>query len=210
MPFGFKLSHRLSRIKCRAVMTSIAAAAVVAACQTDRIGPGSEKLVASVVITPDSISLDPQQTQQFHVFGRTPAGESTAVAVTWSASVGTITPNGLFTADTTSDDAIVTATLTSSGVTATTRIRKRRVVAVVLTPAAVTMPPGSTAQFVAYGMRNIGDSTSVADPAFQGRSGGVVVGRASADALATTRQDRISGSGNVIAVERTAVWDTVE
>ncbi len=98
MPFTFKLSKRLALLK-----SSLAAAAVLAACERPLqiIGPTPpSSSVARVVVTPDTVILDPYQTRQFLAYGRTQAGDSVAVAVSWSASGGTITNGGLYTADT--------------------------------------------------------------------------------------------------------------
>ena len=56
------------------------------------------KPVAQVVTLPDTAMLDPLQSRQFVAFGRTEAGESIAVTVRWTASGGTITAAGLYTA----------------------------------------------------------------------------------------------------------------
>src|SRR5256885_10536599 len=58
-----------------------AAAAVLAACQLqDRRGITDPTLpsnsVVQVVTVPDTVTLEPSQTEQFRVFGRTEAGDS--------------------------------------------------------------------------------------------------------------------------------------
>src|SRR5205814_2755360 len=63
---------------------------------TDPTPPNSP--VVQIVSSPDTVTLDPDQTQQFVAYGRTQAGDSVAVAVSWSASGGTITSGGLYTA----------------------------------------------------------------------------------------------------------------
>src|SRR5437899_12205712 len=88
MPFTFKLSQRLARMKLPLAI----AAAAFAACElpvrvTDPTPPNSP--VVQIVSSPDSVTLDPDQTQQFVAYGRTQAGDSVAVAVSWSASGGT-------------------------------------------------------------------------------------------------------------------------
>src|SRR6266481_4242444 len=109
MPFTFKLSQRLARMKLPLAI----AAAAFAACElpvrvTDPAPPNSS--VVQVVSFPDTVTLDPDQTQQFVAYGRTQAGESVAVAVSWSTSGGTITSSGLYTADSIVGSYQVTAT----------------------------------------------------------------------------------------------------
>jgi Big-like domain-containing protein len=170
MPFGFKLSHRLSRIKL------LACAAVLTACEIPTTGPDqTHKLVGRVLVRPDSVTLDPGQTQQFRATGRTTGNDSLTVSVIWSASAGTITQSGLYTADSTTSDAVVTATYsTTSDLTGSSSVKKRRLVAIVLTPASAGVLAGGTQQFTAYGLKNTGDSVAV--PVTYTATGGTISG----------------------------------
>jgi uncharacterized protein YjdB len=161
MPFTFKLSMRLARMK---VLLVLGAAAAVAACTLpDRhvTGPNPPTVV-QVITSPDSVTLDPFQTYQFQVFGRTQAGDSVPVSVRWAVSAGVITQGGTYTADTSAADAILTATLSSPNVSATSRVRKRRVILVVVSPKTATLVAGGVRQFAAYGRTNTGDSVDIA------------------------------------------------
>lgn len=124
--------------------------------------PDPQLIVTEVRVTPDSVALDPAQGQLFRAFGRTAAGDSVAIDVTWSASVGSITSGGWYTADTSAADAVITATLVGSQLYGSSRVQKRRVVQLVLVPAAATLLVGGTQQFAAWGVRNSGDSVAVA------------------------------------------------
>jgi hypothetical protein len=73
------------------------------------IGSYSPTLQA-VVLTPASVSLAPGATQQFAATGKMSDGSSSSVAVTWSASGGTISSSGLYTAGTTGGAFRVVAT----------------------------------------------------------------------------------------------------
>src|SRR3989442_1693526 len=113
MPFTFKLSKRLALMKASLVP---AAAAVLATCQlqdrrgiTDPTLPSSS--VVQVVVTPDTVTLEPQQTLQFRAHGRTQAGDSVAIKASWSASNGAFSSSGLYTAATVEGDYLVTAKL---------------------------------------------------------------------------------------------------
>jgi uncharacterized protein YjdB len=124
--------------------------------------PRDGSAVVQIRVVPESVALDPSQTQGFVAAGRTAGGDSMAVDVTWTTSAGTITPAGVYTADTGAADAIVTATLVGSHVSGISHVRKRRVAQVILSPAAVSLRPGGTQQFAAWGVRNTGDSVGVA------------------------------------------------
>src|SRR3989449_3637222 len=62
-----------------------------------------------IVVAPESVALDPYQTQQFRASGRTAAGDTMPVTVSWTASAGPVTQSGLYTADTSVADVLVTA-----------------------------------------------------------------------------------------------------
>jgi uncharacterized protein YjdB len=129
--------------------------------------------VVQVVTSPTSVTLDPYQTQQFLAYGRTQAGDSVAVVVTWSASGGTITSGGLYAADTAAGSYQVTATAqvpasapaassTSTTVSGRSQVTNRgQVVQLVLTPTTASLIVGGTVQFVAFGRRKSGDSVAV-------------------------------------------------
>jgi len=126
-----------------------------------RGGTGVDIPIAQVVVSPDTLTLDPQQSFQFQAFGRTDAGDSVPVSVSWATSTGAISQFGIYTADTSATDAVVTATLSQSTLSGTSRVKKRRVIQVVINPKNTTLDVGGLQQYVAYGWRNTGDSVSV-------------------------------------------------
>jgi len=138
-----------------------AVVALLAACEVPA-PPGGHLPVVTVQVVPDSVILDPAQNQVFVASGRTAAGDTVAIDVTWAASAGAITPGGLYTADTSESDVVVTATLAGSQVSGRSRVHKRRITELVLVPPAVTLAAGGTQQFVARGVRNTGDTVAVA------------------------------------------------
>ncbi|PYP40227.1 MAG: hypothetical protein DMD48_04345 [Gemmatimonadetes bacterium] len=162
MTFTFKLSMRLALI--RAALVPVAAAAFVACELPGRrvTDPNPNNVVVQVFTSPDRITLDPYETQQFLAFGRTQAGDSVPVAVRWSASGGTITTGGLYTADTSFGTFQVTATATTSAVTSSSTVRNRgSLTQVFVTPAAASVAGGGKQQFAAYGRKRNGDSVAV-------------------------------------------------
>src|SRR2546422_1804706 len=90
MPFTFKLSQRLARMRVPALLVSTA---VLAACEhpsrISGLGQG-----ATLVVVPNAVTLAPLQSQQFAAFGRTNAGDSVPTAVTWNTNMGSITGSG--------------------------------------------------------------------------------------------------------------------
>src|SRR6266699_2013318 len=163
MTFTFKLSMRLSLI--RAVLLPAVAATFVACELPGRrpTDPGSpNNVVVQVFTSPDSITLDPDETGQFLAFGRTQSGDSVPVAVQWSASGGTITTDGLYTAGPSFGTYQVTARATTSTVQSSSTVKNRGVLTeVFVTPATVSVSTGGTRQFLAYGRKRNGDSVSV-------------------------------------------------
>jgi hypothetical protein len=94
--------------------------------------PGPTPTLVKLVLKPASVTLATRATHQFAAFGRTGAGDSVAVAVTFHATGGTITPTGLYTAGATpgtfrivatahdlADTSIVTLARSSGGETPT-------------------------------------------------------------------------------------------
>jgi uncharacterized protein YjdB len=116
MPFAFKLARRIARLRTP-ITVALAASVAVNACDLRR-NPmaGTENPVTQVIVSPDRLTLNPLQDHLFQVYGRTQLGDSVPVSVTWTASVGAITPYGAYTADTAAAAAIVTATFTRGNV----------------------------------------------------------------------------------------------
>ncbi len=139
------------------------AVVLLAACDLrPRNSIGVDNPVTGVVVYPDSLTLDPQQSFQFRVFGRTQAGDSVPVSVRWSASAGSISAAGVYTADTSAADATVTATLANSTVNGSSNVKKNRLVQLVIDPKSTTLTVGGLQQFSVFGRKSAGDSVSVA------------------------------------------------
>jgi hypothetical protein len=99
-----------SRTSYRWFLTVFAAlAAVLTACELPLRGTGVDNPVTQVIVSPDTLTIDPLQTYQFRAFGRTQVGDSVPVSVGWVASAGAITQGGMYTADTSAADVTVTA-----------------------------------------------------------------------------------------------------
>src|SRR6185503_11527932 len=89
----------------------LASVATLAACEFPARNPSDPiQQVVQVVVVPESLSLAPAQQFKFGAYGRTASGDSAAVAVSWSASGGSIAPDGMFAADTAVGEFQVSAT----------------------------------------------------------------------------------------------------
>src|SRR2546430_13320971 len=117
------------------------AVVLLAACDLQpRSSTGVDNPVAQIVVYPDTLTLDPQQSFQFRVFGRTQAGDSMPVSVRWETSAGSVSAFGVYTAGTSAGGAVLTAplrTLTTSG---NARGNKRRPFRVVTNPKSNAIP----------------------------------------------------------------------
>src|SRR6266700_2070947 len=211
MPFTFKLSQRLARMKLPLAI----AAAAFAACElpvrvTDPNPPNSP--VVQIVSSPATVTLDPDQTQQFVAYGRTQAGDSVAVAVSWSASGGTITGGGLYTANGVAGNyqvtataqvpaaAAPTATASSTTVSGSSQVKNRGPMAqVILTPLTASAVGGGRVQFAVYGVRKNGDSVAVS--VAYAATGGIISGAGlyTAGQSAGTYQVIATQSGGTLA-----------
>src|SRR5258708_17654097 len=86
-----------TRILLSAVLSVVLA---LSACKFGRqpTDPGG-RAVTRILVTPDSVALDPLQGQQFLAKGITASGDTVAATVSWTASAGTVSANGMDTAD---------------------------------------------------------------------------------------------------------------
>src|SRR5947208_59007 len=201
---------------------AVAGLGLLAACERP-LGPTQPPPgdpVVQIVTSPPSVTLDPYQTQQFLAYGRTQAGDSVAVVVSWSVSGGTITSGGLYAADTNVGTYQVTATAqlaamapaaaTTANTTASgsSTVKNRGpLTKVILSPVTASVLTGGTLQYAAYGRRKNGDSTSInvlyaasggtITAAATVSSGGVVGGKAAGTATITATSETTSSTAAV-------------
>ena len=150
MTFAHKLSCRLALI--RDALARLTPVVAVLSCETPAAIPvAPDQPLTLIAVVPDSLTLDPAQQAKFAAYGRSASGDSVAVTVSWSATGGSITPQGTFTADTTSGDFLVSASSPALRLSGSSRvhIRQRPVTAVVVTPASASMHIGLTVQLTA-------------------------------------------------------------
>src|SRR3989442_7895600 len=80
MTLKHKLSARLARLWVTLAVVGVACERLAA--------PTGPAPVVQIVILPESLTVAPAQQIQFAAYGRTSAGDSTGVAVTWRTSGG--------------------------------------------------------------------------------------------------------------------------
>src|SRR5207248_9078524 len=90
MTFLHKLARRIARLKARTVITvaAVSVAAAVVGCEQ----PISDTIptVSRLIVSPKTVTLAPDQSQDFMAVGFTPTGDTAQVDVTWSASGGSV------------------------------------------------------------------------------------------------------------------------
>src|SRR5207247_692554 len=89
MAFTHKLAARLARLKDPvAIVAALAVAMIVVSCEHPVTDPGS--IIAQLVVSPQTVTLQQNQAEDFLAVGFTASGDSADIAVSWSATGGTI------------------------------------------------------------------------------------------------------------------------
>src|SRR5216117_2375158 len=158
MAFTHKLAARLARLKDPvAIVAALAVAMIVVSCEHPVTDPGS--IIAQLVVSPQTVTLQQNQAEDFLAVGFTASGDSADIAVSWSATGGTIDSSsagkrhyghytsascGTFTVTATSHPGNV-STAVSVSVTGC----PLPVASVSVTPGTATIGVGQTAQYAA-------------------------------------------------------------
>jgi hypothetical protein len=169
MTFTYKLSRRLAIL--RGGLLLALGLSVLVACQDDQadslVGPPSDSIArlspTRVKVTPDSLTLERNQTAHFAAYGLNRKGDSTSISVVWSATGGTITPDGKFTSTSTGRYRIFAKTGGKRGAVDSAAVNvvmpQPNLVAVLVSPHTATLAPGDSATFKAVG--ELSDSSTV-------------------------------------------------
>jgi hypothetical protein len=109
--------------------------------------------LATITISPESVTLDGGATQQFTAVGKDSYGNVAAIAPTWQASMGSVTGTGLFTSAYTPGTYLeaVTATAGLIHASATVIVNPGPLYSIVIAPANPILLPGQQMQFTAVG-----------------------------------------------------------
>ena len=121
-------------------------------------------VLTSITVAPATISLAPGATQQFAATGHFSGGGTGSVAVTWTATGGTVSPGGIYTAGATVGPYVVTATATGGSIAGTAAVTitaaPPTLTSVTVAPATITLVPTATQQFAATGHYSDGSTNS--------------------------------------------------
>jgi hypothetical protein len=123
--------------------------------------------VSQILLTPSHTTLAAGASRQFRVVGRTAAGDSVDAVVDFTATGGTMTGDGMYTAGPAAGDYQVIASLRGGGAVADTSVVTITVAGppvlaqIVLVPSSASVTVGGSRQFAAYGRLSTGDSIAV-------------------------------------------------
>jgi hypothetical protein len=155
------LKHRSSRWveRFRAMTVAILTMAAAGCLDVEGLSEGQNRLV----VLPNDIVLESGVTQQFTGYTVTPAGDTVTANVAWSASGGTMTESGLFTAgDEEGEFSVLARTRAANSSSASSRFWVRhQLSALVISPDAATLQVRGEQRFSTFGRRG-GDSVTVA------------------------------------------------
>lgn len=138
---------------------------LVSCSQADRTGSlDPSQTLSSVILTPDSVSLDSSSTQQFSAVTTMADGSSGQVVVTYRGTGGTITASGLFQAGLMPGSYLVVASATAGGrsvadssvVTIAAPPTALAVARLTVSPDTARLSPGVVQAFHATGVRSDG------------------------------------------------------
>src|SRR2546426_3126 len=224
MTFKHKLSCRLALLKDRRLITAVAVLAATAVVNCERPLSTTDPItsVARVVISPNSVTLQPNETADFTAASFTAAGDSSPVGVLWHASSGVISDTGTTGhrhygryKNASCGDYLLIASNSPGWRSDTARIAVRcpvAVASVAVSPASAALQVGQTVQLAATPQdtsgnplagRAIGWSSSNPAVAPVNASGLVTGGAAGAATITATSEGKSGGSAitvNPVAV----------
>jgi hypothetical protein len=173
-----------------------------------RQGGGQGAVLTTITISPGSVSLNPSATQQFVARGYDQSGNllNPQPGMTWSATGGSMSSSGLYTAGSTSGNYSVTATSGGKSGSATVTINSAAPVltSITVSPGTSSLSPSTTQQFSAQGYDQAGNLMSP-QPAISwsatggsiGSSGSYSAGSASGQYVVTASSGGKSGTASV-------------
>lgn len=137
-------------------------------------------VLTGLVVYPVQVTLESGETQQFTAWGRRASGDSSEIAVTWTATGGSIDAAGVYVAGATPGTYGVMATVAGPpSFTAAAAVvvspPASELTDLRIWPRSVSLPAGDVARFTAYGIMSAGDSLPVA--ASWSAEGGTVTDR---------------------------------
>ena len=130
--------------------------------------PPPAATLTRVDVTPDTATVAAGATRQFAATGFYSDGTSKALAVTWSASGGTVSSSGLYTAPSSPGIYVVRGRDAATGLADSARVtvpavqQAATLQQVIVSPATASVQMGGTVQFVAQGRYSDGTTKAVA------------------------------------------------
>jgi hypothetical protein len=126
----------------------------------------SPPVLTSISVAPATVSLAPGATQQFTATGHYSGGGTGSVAVTWTATGGTVSAGGLYTAGAVDGPYQVTATATGGAIAGAASVTittpPPNLVAIeITTDTLIRLKPGATFGYAAIGRLSNGATTTV-------------------------------------------------
>ena len=149
------------------------------------VPPPPGPTLSQVILTPDTAIVTAGTTRQFAASGRMSDGSTTAVSATFSATGGTISSAGVYTAGATAGTYRVIATVNGLADTSTVTVRQAPVATVTIVPSSASLAIGSALQL----------QVTLRDAAGQVLSGRPVSWSTSNSLVAA-----INGTGNVTGI----------
>jgi len=210
MPFTFKLSQRLARMRRAVVLLSTAALAACEKPLTVFVGPKSPAPVASVAVAPPSLNLTVGSIQQLSTILKDASGNVlTGRSVSWTSSsltVATVSGSGVATG-LAAGVATLTATSEGRSGTATVTVSNAPVASVTVSPATASVTVGQTVQLTATPKDANGNPlsgrivtwASTAPAVATVTGGGLVTGAAAGTATITATSEGQSGTATITA-----------
>jgi hypothetical protein len=178
-----------------------------------------QPVLTTLELTPDTATVNTGATQQFTVKGKDQFGNVMAgtPSVTWSATGGTVSSSGLFTAGSTGGNASVKVTSGSISKTVTITVVEQPVLTTLeLTPDTATVNTGATQQFTVKGKDQFGNDMAGTPSVTWSATGGTVsttglftAGSTVGNASVTVTSGSISKTVTINVVE-SAVLTTLE
>jgi hypothetical protein len=135
--------------------------------------------LTKILLSPDSVSVLAGGSQQFTAVGLLSDGTTAAVSVAYSATGGTVTSGGLYTAPQTAGTYLVVARSTTANLADTSRVTVNQpatLTGITVAPASVQLLVGGVQQFTATGRLSNGGTTAVSVTWLTTDPGGIING----------------------------------
>jgi hypothetical protein len=166
--------------------------------------------LASISVSPDTITLSVASTHQYTAIGHDAHGHVVPIpARVWSAAeaAGTIDTSGMFTASTVTGNTTLAVTATSGSISGSARVivSAGELATLTVSPDSVALDGGATQQFTAVGKDSYGNVAAI-EPAWQASMGSVTsTGLFTSDYTPGTYSQAVTASVGLIHASATVV-----